>query len=81
MTEQASFPELKPISISQELNKQLQFICESKAKPNFGLQNVGSPLSTQLVTNANPFAVLEATNPEAEEEKDDLGERKDNWTF
>jgi hypothetical protein len=81
MTEQASFPKLKPISISQELSRQLEFIRESKAKSNFGLQNVGSPLSTHLVTNANPFAVLEATNPEAEEEKDDLGERKDNWTF
>jgi hypothetical protein len=35
MTEQASFPELKPISISQELSRQLE-IRESKAKPNFG---------------------------------------------
>jgi hypothetical protein len=81
MIEQASFPELKPISISQELSRQLELIRESKAKPNFGLQSAGSPLSTQPVTNANPFAVLETTNPEAEEEKDDSGERKDNWTF
>jgi len=36
MTEQASFPELKPISIGQELNRQLEIIRESKAKPNFG---------------------------------------------
>jgi hypothetical protein len=81
MTKHASFPELKPISISQELSRQLEFIRESKAKPNFGLQSTGSPLSTQPVTDANPFAVLETTNPEAEEEKDDSGERKDNWTF
>ncbi|CAK9219992.1 unnamed protein product [Sphagnum troendelagicum] len=47
MTEQASFLELKPISISQELSRQLEIIRESKAKPNFGLQNVDSPLSTQ----------------------------------
>ncbi len=33
MTEQASFPELKPISISQELSRQLELIRESKAKP------------------------------------------------
>ncbi len=46
MTEQASFPELKPISISQELSKQLEIIRESKAKPNFGFQNADSPLST-----------------------------------
>jgi hypothetical protein len=37
MIEQASFPELKPISISQELSRQLELIRESKAKPNFGL--------------------------------------------
>jgi hypothetical protein len=36
MTEQANFPKLKPISISQELNRQLEIIRESKAKPNFG---------------------------------------------
>jgi hypothetical protein len=51
MTEQASFPELKPISIGQKLSRQLEIIHESKAKPNFGFQNVDSPLSTQLVTN------------------------------
>jgi hypothetical protein len=43
MTEQASFPKLKPISINQELNRQLELIRESKAKPNFGLQNAGNP--------------------------------------
>ncbi len=59
----------------------MEIIRESKAKPNFGFQNADSPLSTQPVTNANPFAVLEAINPEAEEEKDNFGERKDNWTF
>ncbi len=63
MTEQASFPKLKPISISQELSRQLVIIRESKAKPNFGFQNVDSPLSTQPVTNTNPFAALEADNP------------------
>ncbi len=36
MTEQASFPELKPISINQKLSKQLEIIRESKVKPNFG---------------------------------------------
>jgi len=46
MTEQASFPEPKPLSISQELNRQLEIIRESKAKPNFGFQNAISPLST-----------------------------------
>jgi len=81
MTEQASFPELKPISISQELSRQLEFIHKSKAKPNFGFQNAGSPLSTQPVTNTNAFAALEADNPEAEEEKDNLGELKESWTF
>ncbi len=81
MIEQASFPELKPISISQELNRQLEIIRESKAKPNFGFQNADSPLSTQPVINTNPFAALEADNPEAKEEKDNLGEMKDNWTF
>jgi hypothetical protein len=46
MIEQASFPELKPISISQELNRQLEIIRDSKAKPNFGFQNANSLLST-----------------------------------
>jgi len=36
MTEQASFLEPKPFSISQELSRQLEIIRESKAKPNFG---------------------------------------------
>jgi hypothetical protein len=36
MIEQASFLELKPISISQELNRQPEIIRESKAEPNFG---------------------------------------------
>jgi hypothetical protein len=81
MTEQASFPELKPIGISQELSRQLEIIRESKAKPNFGFQNADSPLSTQQVTNTNPFVALEADNPKAEEEKDNLGEMKENWTF
>jgi len=36
MIEQASFPELKPISINQKLSKQLEIIRESKVKPNFG---------------------------------------------
>jgi hypothetical protein len=76
MTEQASFPEPKPLSISQELSRQLEIIRESKAKPNFGFQNAISPLSTQPVTNTNPFATLEGDNPEAKEEKDDLGEMK-----
>jgi hypothetical protein len=50
--------------------------------PTLGQVRVAtSPLSTQPITNANPFAVLETTNPEAEEEKDDLREMKDNWTF
>jgi hypothetical protein len=78
MTEQASLPELKPISISQELNRQLEIIREFKAKPNFGFQNANSPLSKQPVTNTNPFAALEADNPEAEEEKDNLGEMKES---
>jgi hypothetical protein len=47
MTEQASFLELKPISISQELCRQLEIIRESKAKPNFGFQNADNLLSTQ----------------------------------
>jgi hypothetical protein len=81
MTEQASFPELKPISIGQELSRQLEIIRQSKAKPNFGFQNAGSPLSTQPVTNTNPFAALEVDNPEVEEEKDNLGELKESWTF
>jgi len=81
MTEQASFPGLKPISISQELCRQLEIICESKAKPNFGFQNAGSPLSTQPITNTNPFAALEVDNPEAKEEKDNLRELKESWTF
>jgi len=81
MIKQASFPELKPISISQELNQQLEIIRKSKAKPNFGFQNADSPLSTQPITNTNPFAALEADNPEAEEEKDNLGEMKESWTF
>jgi hypothetical protein len=81
MTEQASFLELKPISISQELSRQLEIIRESKAKPNFGFRNIDSPLSTQLVTNTNPFAALEANNPGAKEEKDNLGEMKESWTF
>ncbi len=81
MTEQASFPEPKPLSISQKLSRQLEIIRESKAKPNFGFQNAISPLSTQLVTNTNPFAALEGDNPEVEEEKDDLGEMKGSWTF
>jgi hypothetical protein len=81
MTEQASFPELKPISIGQKLSRQLEIICESKAKPNFGFQNAGSPLSTQLVTSTNPFAALEVDNPEAEEGKDNLGELKESWSF
>ncbi len=81
MTEQASFPELKPISIGQKLSRQLEIIRESKAKPNFGFQNAGSPLSTQLVTSTNPFAALEVDNPEAEEGKDNLGELKESWSF
>jgi hypothetical protein len=81
MTEQASFLEPKPISISQELSRQLEIIRESKAKPNFGFQNDDSPLSTQPVTNTNPFVALEADNPEVEEEKDNLGEMKECWTF
>ncbi len=81
MTEQASLPELKPISISQELNRQLEIIREFKAKPNFGFQNADSPLSKLPVTNANPFTALEANNPKAEEEKDNLGEMKESWTF
>ncbi len=81
MTEQASFPEPKPLSISQELSRQLEIIRESKAKLNFGFQNAISPLSTQPVTNTNPFVALEGDNPEAEEEKDDLGEMKGSWTF
>jgi len=81
MTEQASFPKLKPISIGQELSRQLEIIRESKAKPNFGFQNDGSPLSTQPVTSTNPFAALEVDNPEAEEGKDNLGELKESWTF
>jgi len=36
MTKQASLPELKPISVGQKLSRQLEIICESKAKPNFG---------------------------------------------
>jgi hypothetical protein len=56
----------------------LEIIRESKAKPNFGFQNADSPLSTQKVTNTNPFAALEADNPEAEEEKDNLGEMKES---
>jgi hypothetical protein len=36
MTEQASFPEPKPLNISQELSRQLEIIRKSKAKPNFG---------------------------------------------
>ncbi|CAK9225764.1 unnamed protein product [Sphagnum troendelagicum] len=56
MTKQASFPELKPISINQELNRQLEIIRESKAKPNFGFQNADNLLSTQPITNTNPFA-------------------------
>jgi hypothetical protein len=81
MIEQASFLELKPISISQELNRQLEIIRKSKAKPNFGFQNVDSPLSTQPVTNINPFVALEADNPETEKKKDNLGEMKESWTF
>jgi hypothetical protein len=81
MTEQASFPEPKPISIGQELSRQLEIIRESKAKPNFDLQNAGSPLSTQPVTSTNPFAALEVDNPEAEEGKDNLGELQENWSF
>jgi len=81
MTEQASFPELKPISIGQELSRQLKIIRESKAKPNFGFQNVGNPLSTQPVTSTNPFATLEVDNPEAKEGKDNLGELKESWSF
>jgi hypothetical protein len=78
MTEQASFPELKPISISQEFSRQLEIIRESKANPNFGFQNADSSLSTQLVTNTNLFAALEVDNPEAKEEKDNLGEMKES---
>jgi hypothetical protein len=81
MTEHASFQELKPISINQELSRQLEIIRESKAKPNFDFQNADSPLSTQLITNTNPFTALEADNPEAEKEKDKLGEMKESWTF
>jgi len=81
MTEQASFPELKPINIGQELSRQLEIIRESKAKLNFGFQNAGSPLSIQPVTSTNPFAALQVDNPEAEEGKDNLGELKENWTF
>jgi hypothetical protein len=36
MIKQASLPKLKPISIGQELSRQLKIIRESKAKPNFG---------------------------------------------
>jgi hypothetical protein len=81
MTKQASFLELKPINISQELSRQLEIIRKSKAKPNFGFQNNDSPLSTQPVTNTNPFTALEADNPETEEKKDNLGEMKESWTF
>ncbi len=51
MTEQASFPEPKPLNISQELSRQLEIIRESKAKPNFGFQNAISPWAhSQLQT-------------------------------
>jgi hypothetical protein len=61
--------------------RQLEIIRESKAKPNFGFQNVDNPLSTQPVTNTNPFVALEADNLEAKEKKDNLGEMKESWTF
>jgi hypothetical protein len=71
----------KPISIGQKLSRQLEIIRESKAKPNFGFQNAGSPLCTQPITSTNPFAALEVDNPEVEEGKDNLGELKESWSF
>jgi len=77
MIEQASIPELKPDSPSQMHNKHLENFHKTKAMLNFGFWNADS----NQATSTNPFAALEANNPEAEDAMDNLEEMREGWTF
>ncbi|CAM6061945.1 unnamed protein product [Sphagnum tenellum] len=81
MTEQASVPELMPDSPSQMLSKHLENFHMTKAKLNFGFRNADSSQATQPATSTNPFAALEADNPEAEDTMDNPEEMREGWTF
>ncbi len=81
MSEQASVPELKPDNPSQMLNKHLENFHKTKAKLNFGFQNADSNQATQPATSTNPFAALEADNPETEDAMDNPEEMREGWTF
>ncbi|CAN5962063.1 unnamed protein product [Sphagnum jensenii] len=73
----ASVPELKPDSPSQMLSKHLENFHKTKAKLNFGFRNADNSQVTQPATSTNPFAALEADNPEAEDAMDNPEEMKE----
>ncbi|CAK9209955.1 unnamed protein product [Sphagnum troendelagicum] len=77
MSKQASVPELKPDSPSQMLSKHLENFHKTKAKLNFGFRNADNSQVTQPATSTNPFAALEADNPEAEDAMDNPEEMKE----
>jgi hypothetical protein len=81
MAKQASSLGLKLDSPSLELRKHLESLYKSKAKLNFGFKEANCHQALQLAANTNPYAALEADNLEAEEEKDNQEDLKEDWTF
>jgi hypothetical protein len=59
----------------------LENLHKTKTNLNFGYQNADCHPVEQLTISANPFAALEADNPEADETKDNLEEMREGWTF
>jgi len=53
----------------------------SKAKLNFGFREVNNHQAPYSVANTNPFAALEAVNPEAKDAKDNKEDLRESWTF
>jgi len=62
-------------------SKHLENFHKTKAMLNFGFRNANSSQATQPTTSTNPFAALEADNPEAEDAMDNLEEKREGWTF
>jgi hypothetical protein len=81
MIEQVSVREFKPDSPSQMLSKHLENFHKTKAKLNFGFWNANNSQATQPTTSTNPFAALEADNPETEDAMDNPEEMREGWTF
>ncbi len=81
MTELASSPGLNHDRPSLVTRRDPESAYTSKAKLNFGFREANSHQAPYSAVNTNPFAALEAVNPEAEDAKDNQEDLRESWTF